>query len=75
VRPIVISDTSEITFQIEGHSDNYLSTLDSRHETITSDHKIKISKAPFSTVLAHPTDTSFMKTIRDKLLWGLDKRN
>ena len=75
VRPIVISDTSEITFQIEGRSDNYLSTLESRHETLTSDHKIKISKAPFSTVLAHPTDTSFMKTIRDKLLWGLDKRN
>lgn len=75
VRPIVISDTSEITFEIEGRSENYLCTLDSRHQTITSEHKITLRRCPFKTALAHPMDTSFMKTIRDKLLWGLDKRN
>jgi len=75
VRPIVLSKYSKISFEIEGRSDNFLCTLDSRYETVTSDHKITIRKADFDIKLAHPNDITFMKTIRNKLMWGLDKRN
>lgn len=75
VRPIVLSKYSKISFEIEGRSDNFLCTLDSRFETITADHKITIKKANFDIKLAHPNDITFMKTIRGKLMWGLDKRN
>ncbi|MCL4160638.1 UNVERIFIED_CONTAM: hypothetical protein GTU68_064768 [Idotea baltica] len=75
VRPIVLSDSSKISFEIEGRAGNYLTTLDSRYETITSDHKITVQRSNFKIALARPTDISFMKTIRGKLLWGLDKRN
>ena len=75
VRPIVLSKNSEISFEIEGRSENFLCTLDSRYETITSEHRITIQKADFSINLAHPNEITFMKTIRGKLMWGLDKRN
>ncbi len=75
VRPIVLSKNSLISFEIEGRSENFLCTLDSRYETITSEHRITIQKADFNINLAHPNDITFMKTIRGKLMWGLDKRN
>jgi NAD+ kinase len=75
VRPIVLAENSKISFEIEGRSDNFLCTLDSRYETITSEHLITIEKADFNIHLAHPNDITFMKTIRGKLMWGVDKRN
>jgi NAD+ kinase len=75
VRPIVLSKYSKISFEIEGRSENFLCTLDSRYETVTADHQISISKANFNIKLAHLNDITFMKTIRGKLMWGLDKRN
>jgi len=75
VRPIVLSKDSKISFEIEGRSENFLCTLDSRYETITSEHRITIQKAEFTINLAHPNDVTFMKTIRGKLMWGLDRRN
>jgi len=75
VRPIVLSEDSNISFEIEGRSENFLCTLDSRYATITSEHRISVKKADFSISLAHPNDITFMKTIRGKLMWGLDKRN
>lgn len=75
VRPIVISDFKKISFEIEGRSENFLCTLDSRYETITSEHQLFVERAPFYIKLAHPNDITFMKTIRSKLMWGLDRRN
>jgi len=75
VRPVVISDSKNIRFEIEGRAENFLTTLDSRFETITKDHIITISKADFSIKLVHPEGSTFMQTIRSKLLWGLDMRN
>jgi NAD+ kinase len=75
VRPIVLAENSKISFEIEGRSENFLCTLDSRYETITAEHLITIEKADFNLNLAHPNDITFMKTIRGKLMWGIDKRN
>lgn len=75
VRPVVISDTSTIQFEIEGRSENFLCTLDSRYETITAEHKLSVRKCDFKINLVRPASGTFMKTIRDKLLWGRDHRN
>ena len=75
VRPIVISNDAEISVRVEGRSENFLCTMDSRYETITAEHKITLTKCPFRTKLAHLNGTDFMQTIREKLLWGMDKRN
>jgi len=75
VRPIVISDESVISFEIEGRSSNYLCTLDSRFETITSDFQLAVRKCDFVTRIVTLDNFSFMKTIHDKLTWGADSRN
>lgn len=75
VRPIVISDSSVISFEVEGRAENFLCTLDARFETITSDFQLAVRKCDFSVKLIQLHGWSFMHTIREKLMWGNDTRN
>ncbi len=75
VRPIVISDQSVISFEIEGRAENFLCTLDSRFETITAAHQLAVRRNDFTIKLAQLLNVDFLQTIREKLTWGLDSRN
>ena len=75
VRPIVIPDFHTISLRVEGRTDSFMSTLDSRYETITSEHRIEITKGHFRINFIQLKGQTFMKTIGEKLMWGLDKRN
>jgi len=74
-RPIVLSDNSEISFQIEGRSKKYLVSLDSRFETIDESVKLKIKKERFKVKLVELPGHHYFNTLRQKLNWGLDIRN
>ena len=75
VRPIIVSDESVISFEIEGRSDKFLISLDSRSTAISSDLKLSVKKEKFSAKLVKlPTD-HFFDTLRQKLNWGFDMRN
>ncbi len=75
VRPIVVADSSEITFQIEGRSKRFLVSLDSRIASVDSAIKLKLTKADFKVNLVQLEDHHYFKTLRQKLNWGLDIRN
>jgi len=75
VRPIVVSDHSEITFQVEGRSKKFLVSLDSRVAPVDANIKLKISKADFGVNLIQLEGQHYFKTLREKLNWGLDIRN
>jgi NAD+ kinase len=75
VRPIVVADTSEITFQVEGRIKKFLVTLDSRYAEIDDTVKLKVVKADFKANLVQLKGQHFFKTLRQKLNWGLDIRN
>jgi len=75
VRPIVLSDTSVISFEIEGRSENFLCTMDSRFETITMNHQLAVRRCDFDTHLIQINDHTFLKTLRSKISWGEDNRN
>ena len=75
VRPIVLSDNSVITFELEGRAKNFLCTLDSRFETITNQHQVALRKNDFKIYLTRLNEQSFLQTIREKLAWGIDARN
>jgi NAD+ kinase len=75
VRPIVIRDDSVIRLKVEGKSDHYLVSLDSRNQEIRHDTELVIRKAPFGINLLRLRDKNFFLTIREKLNWGLDNRN
>lgn len=75
VRPIIVSDSSEITFKIEGRSKRFLVSLDSRIATIDSSVVLTVKKADFKVVLVQLEGQHYFKTLRQKLNWGLDIRN
>jgi NAD+ kinase len=74
-RPIVLSDSSEISFQIEGRSKKFLISMDSRFETIDDSIKLKLKKENFHVKLIQPKGYHYFNTLRQKLNWGIDIRN
>ncbi len=75
VRPLVIGDSDEISFEIEGRTDDFLVTLDSRSVTVNKATKLVIKKANFKFNMVQLNGHSHLKTLRNKLMWGYDKRN
>lgn len=75
VRPIILSDTSEISFQVDGRSKKFLVTLDSRYATVDNTVKLSIRRADFIVNLIQLEGHHYFKTLRQKLNWGLDIRN
>jgi NAD+ kinase len=75
VRPMVISDESVISFEIEGRSKNFLISLDSRSRVIDASVQLAISKEKFKAKLVKVNETNFLDTLRSKLNWGWDARN
>lgn len=74
-RPLVIPDTSVISFEVEGRTDGFLCTLDSRREIASKDVLLAIRKEAFSINLVRLNENNFLQTLRSKLSWGVDKRN
>ncbi|MCB0397120.1 MAG: NAD kinase [Flavobacteriales bacterium] len=75
VRPMIISDQSVIRLKVEGRSDSFLATLDSRSITIDSSLEMIVRKESFYVPFVRLTGQSFLTTLRNKLMWGMDKRN
>ena len=75
VRPIVLSDTNVLSFEIEGRSSKYLLTCDSRTEVIDTSIKVRVKKADFGINLIRLNNENYLSTLRNKLLWGIDTRN
>jgi NAD+ kinase len=74
-RPLVIQDSTEIKLRVSGREDSYLVSLDSRIATLDNNSTIIIKKADFKIKMIELTGESFLQTLREKLLWGEDKRN
>ena len=75
VRPIVVNDNSILDVQIESRSERNLIALDSRSFEIESNQKFTISKANNDFNIVQLKNTSFIQSLKNKLNWGLDKRN
>ncbi len=75
VRPIVVPDHHSITLQVEGRGLHFLTSVDSQSEPIYFSVLLKIRKASFNVKTIRLKDHSFFSTLRNKLMWGVDKRN
>ena len=75
VRPIVVPDDNIISFEIESRSDDIICSLDSRRELVSKNIQLAVRKETFGISLVRLTENNFLKTLRNKLSWGLDKRN
>jgi len=75
VRPIVISNNKTISFKVSGRSDSFNVSLDSRSQTIKHQSELIIKKAEFRFNMINLEGQHFFETLRNKLLWGIDKRH
>ena len=75
VRPIVVPDNNVISFEIEGRTDTFLCTLDSRKEIVQKKVQLAVKKEDFTINLIRLNENNFLQTLRNKLSWGLDRRN
>ncbi len=75
VRPIVIDDQSELTITVESRAGKSLVALDSRSRELENDERLVIKKADYQIKLIQLESQSFLSSLRNKLNWGLDRRN
>lgn len=75
VRPIVIPGNCRIKLRVEGRQQDFLCVLDSRSRALHSPAEMIISRTDFQINLVCLGKKDFFKTIRNKLAWGIDKRN
>ncbi len=75
VRPLIVPDDATLTFKVEARSAKFLVSCDSRTETVDRSVKIKLSKASFHVNLVRLNGETYLTTLRNKLLWGIDTRN
>lgn len=75
VRPIVISNNKTLSFKVSGRSDSFNVSLDSRSQTIKNLSELVIKKADFRFNMINLEGQHFFETLRNKLLWGIDKRH
>ncbi|GAB4316106.1 MAG: NAD kinase [Bacteroidales bacterium] len=75
VRPIVIPDDSQIEIQVVGRVRDFYVNLDSRAVRVTSEVMLRVSREKFQMNLIRLKNDSYFRTIREKLMWGLDIRN
>jgi len=75
IRPIVVPDDNIISFELEGRTDDFLATLDSRKEIVSKEVQLAVKKETFDIKLVRLNENNYLQTLRSKLSWGLDKRN
>lgn len=75
IRPIVVPDDNVITLKVDGRGSSYLASLDFRSEAMDFSTTIKVQKADFKLRTLQLPEQTFFNTLRNKLMWGFDKRN
>lgn len=75
IRPIILSGESRLRMSIEGRSNEFLATCDFRSRRVPFTEEICIEKAPVKLKTVMLKGMDFYSTLRNKLMWGADRRN
>ncbi|MDX1349321.1 MAG: NAD kinase [Putridiphycobacter sp.] len=75
VRPVVVPDSRQVKLKVEGRSQAFLCSLDSRSQSIEFETELIITKANYNIDVIQTEDQNFLNTIRNKMMWGIDRRN
>lgn len=75
VRPLVLPAKAKVQFSVDTREDHYQLALDSRSEDIPVADQITVQKAAYGLKMVRIENNSFYSTLRNKLMWGIDKRN
>lgn len=70
VRPLVVGGDAELELIVEGRTPEFRLTLDGRSHILPAGERVRVRRAPFSTLLIRRRESNFADTLRDKLLWN-----
>lgn len=74
VRPVVIRDDVRVRLQVHSRSHNFMLSADGKSESLPDTTVISIAQAPHTIKVIKIEHKHFFETLRDKLMWGADKR-
>jgi NAD+ kinase len=75
IRPIVVPDNYEIKLKVEGRGSSFLTSLDYRSVPVDYTTILRVKKANVTLKTLQLHGHNFFNTLRNKLMWGYDKRN
>ena len=75
MRPLVLPDTSEVSMEISSRGRDVSVSIDNKSYVVADGSRFVVRKSKFSTFLIHPQNISFYDTLRNKMMWGVDKRD
>ncbi len=75
VRPLVIPADTSLEIEVQSRSGHYSLNLDSQKFIVEENILLTVTKENFCIRTLSFEHTDFYEVIREKLLWGLDKRN
>jgi len=74
VRPLTLTDDTEIALTVASRNHRFLVSLDGRSEKCSEDVRLTVRKAPYTIKVLKRPGQSFFRTLRTKLMWGTDPR-
>lgn len=75
VRPFVVPNDLTVSLEVDSGVEEFIISLDSRYTSLKSGSVLVVEKAEFKIKMLKRKEYNFYKTLRNKLMWGLDKRN
>jgi len=75
IRPIILSGESSLRMIVEGRAKDYIATCDFRSRRLLFSEEITISRSSYKLKSVMLNGMDFYSTLRNKLMWGADKRN
>jgi NAD+ kinase len=75
VRPLIVPDSWTFELEVHSRSQCYLVALDGRSKVLELKTKLKITKADYTIMIIKQMNHTFFDTLKNKLMWGVDKRN
>ena len=75
VRPLVVNDDVTISLQVSCRTGKFLLSCDGRSIQMPAEQTLTLRKAPFKIMVVKGYNHTFSRTLRNKLMWGVDKRD
>ena len=74
-RPLLIPDSWCIDLEVHSRNGQYLVSVDGRSRVMEQSTRLHISKADYTIRMVKQQGYTFFDTLKNKLMWGVDKRN
>lgn len=75
VRPLIVPNHEEIVLNVESRTNKFMLTMDSRMKQISDDYSLTIRTHTTKLNVLKLPSNNFYDTLREKLMWGEDRRN